>query len=117
MYLKAEKCSFKCPLVEYLGLVLPEGCVKMDPIKIASIRDWPILKNVTQVQSFMGFVNFYHRFIPNFSHVASPLPLFDKEGGTVAMGRTQRDSLSDLEVACYIGSNPCTLQPGCMHLT
>ena len=51
----------------------------MDPIKIASIRDWPILKNVTQVQSFTGFVNFYHRFIPNFSHVASPLHCLTKK--------------------------------------
>ena len=45
----------------------------MDPIKIAGVRDWPTPKNVTVVQSFVGFVNFYHRFIPEFSHVASPL--------------------------------------------
>ena len=45
----------------------------MDPIKIASVQDWPTPKNVTEVQSFVGFINFYHRFIPNFSHVASPL--------------------------------------------
>ena len=45
----------------------------MDPIKIASVQDWPTPKNVTEVQSFVGFVNFYHRFIPDFSHVAGPL--------------------------------------------
>ena len=45
----------------------------MDPVKIARVRDWPTLKNVTGVQSFMGFVNCYCRFIPEFSHVASPL--------------------------------------------
>ena len=60
-------------MVEYLGLVLFEGWVEMDPIKIARVRDWLTLKNDTEVQSFMGFVNFYHRFIPEFSHVASPL--------------------------------------------
>ena len=45
----------------------------MDPVKIAGVRDWPTPKNVTEVQSFVGFVNFYRRFIPDFSHVASPL--------------------------------------------
>ena len=39
----------------------------MDPIKITGVRDWLTPKNVTEVQSFVGFVNFYHRFIPEFS--------------------------------------------------
>ena len=73
LYLKAKQCLFECPSVEYLGLILSEGCVEMDPIKIAGIRDWPTLKNVTEVQSFVGFVNFYCWFIPEFSCVASPL--------------------------------------------
>ena len=51
-----------------------------DPIKVTSVRDWPTLKNVTEDQSFMGFVNFYHRFIPNFLHVASPLHHLTKKG-------------------------------------
>ena len=59
--------------MDYLGLVLSEGHVEMDPIKIASAWDWLTPKNVTEVQSFVGFVNFYHRFIPNFLHVAGPL--------------------------------------------
>ena len=60
-------------MVEYLGLVLLEGWVEMEPIKITGVRDWLTPKNVTEVQSFVGFVNFYCRFIPEFSHVASPL--------------------------------------------
>ena len=39
LYLKAEKCSFECSTVKYLGLVLSEGCVEMDPVKIAGVRD------------------------------------------------------------------------------
>ena len=64
---------FECTMVEYLGLVLSEGRMEMDPIKIARVRNWLTPKNVTEVQSFMGFVNFYCRFIPEFSHVATPL--------------------------------------------
>ena len=41
LYLKAEKCTFECTTVEYLGLVLSEGRVEMDPVKIAGVRDWP----------------------------------------------------------------------------
>jgi len=79
LYLKAEKCSFECPSVEYLGLILFEGRVEMDPVKITSVRDWLTPKNITEVQSFVGFMNFYHRFIPDFSHVASPLHRLTKK--------------------------------------
>ena len=67
LYLKAEKCSFECSTMEYLGLVLSEGHVEMDPVNIAGVRDWLTPKNVTEVQSFVGFVNFYRRFIPDRS--------------------------------------------------
>ena len=73
LYLKVEKCTFECTTVEYLGLVLLEGRVEMDPIKITRVKDWPTPKNITEVQSFVGFVNFYCRFILEFSHVANPL--------------------------------------------
>ena len=66
-------------MVEYLGLVLSEGWVEMDPVKIVRVRDWPTPKNITEVQSFMGFVNFYCRFIPEFSNVASPLHSLTKK--------------------------------------
>ena len=79
LYLKAEKCTFECSTVEYLGLVLLEGQMEMDPIKIAGVRDWPTLKNVTEVQSFVGFVNFYHRLIPELPHGASPLHCLTKK--------------------------------------
>ena len=79
LYLKAEKCTFECTMVEYLGLVLSEGWVEMDPIKIAGVRDWLTPKNITEVQSFVSFVNFYRRFILEFSHVASPLHRLTKK--------------------------------------
>src|SRR5882724_7916621 len=59
LYLKAEKFIFKQPRVKYLSLTLSEGHVDMDPVKVAGIQDWPTPKNVTEVWSFVGFVNFY----------------------------------------------------------
>ena len=65
--------------MEYLGLVLSEGHMEMHPVKIAEVRDWPTLKNVTEIQSFVGFVNFYCRFILEFLHVTSPLHCLTKK--------------------------------------
>src|SRR5882724_1566036 len=59
LYLKVEKCIFEQPRVKYLGLILSEGHIEMDPVKVAGIQDWPTPKNVTKVQSFVGFINFY----------------------------------------------------------
>ena len=45
----------------------------MDPIKLAGIRDWPIPSSVKQVQLFLGFGNFYRKFISHYSDIAKPL--------------------------------------------
>jgi len=60
-------------MVEYLGLILSEGHVENDPIKVAGVHNWLTPRSVTEVQSFMGFINFYWYFIQDFSHVAKPL--------------------------------------------
>jgi len=45
----------------------------MDPVKVARVHEWPTLENWTNVQAFIGFVNFYCRFIQDFSTIARPL--------------------------------------------
>ena len=67
-------------MVEYLSLILSEGHIEIDPIKVAGVCDWTTPRNVTEVQSFVGFVNFYQCFIQDFSHVAKPLHLLTKKG-------------------------------------
>jgi len=59
--------------IEYLGLVISENKVTMDPVKVAEVHDWPILENQTDIQAFVDFVNFYHCFIQDFSTIARPL--------------------------------------------
>ena len=53
--------------IEYLGLIIKEGHVSMDPIKVKGIIDWPIPTKVKQLQAFIGFCNFYRRFIEGFA--------------------------------------------------
>jgi hypothetical protein len=73
LYLKLEKCAFAVPEVEYLGMVIWEGHVAMDPTKLTAIDKWQPPTSVKGVRSFIGFCNFYQRFIPDFSNIARPL--------------------------------------------
>jgi len=73
LFLHPEKCEFHRKEIEYLGLVISENKVAMDPVKVAGVRDWPTPENRTDVQAFIGFVNFYRRFIRDFSTIARPL--------------------------------------------
>jgi hypothetical protein len=68
--LKAEECKFNVKEVEYLGLIISENKITMDPMKLAGIHDWPALTNIKGVQSFLGFGNFYRRFIGHFAEIA-----------------------------------------------
>ena len=71
--LKLEKCEFEKLSVEYLGVIISHNSVKMDPIKVAGVAEWPVPSNRKEVQSFLGFTNFYQRFIEGFSYIACPL--------------------------------------------
>jgi len=73
LFLCLEKCEFCKERIEYLGLVISENEVSMDPVKITRIQEWPTLENKIDVQTFLGFVNFYQRFIRDFSTKARPL--------------------------------------------
>jgi len=63
LFLCLEKCKFHQKQIKYLGLVISENKVAMDPVKVTGVCKWPILENQTDVQAFIGFVNFYRRFI------------------------------------------------------
>jgi len=70
LFLHPEKCEFHQKQIEYLGLVISENKVAMDPVKVAGVHEWPVPENWTDVQAFIDFVNFYCRFIQDFSTIA-----------------------------------------------
>jgi hypothetical protein len=59
LYLQPEKCEFEKTKIKYLSIIISHNKVEMDPVKIAGVADWPTPSNKKEVQSFVGFVNFY----------------------------------------------------------
>ena len=73
LFLKLDKCEFEQQCIEYLGLIISEGKIEMDPVKMARVAEWPTSQSKKEVQQFMGFANFYWWFIKDYSYVARPL--------------------------------------------
>ena len=73
LFVKAEKCEFHVQSVSFLGFVIEKGQIRSDRAKVRAVVEWPVPENHKQLQRFLGFTNFYQRFIRNFSKVAAPL--------------------------------------------
>jgi len=79
LYAKAEKCEFHSDSVEYLGYVLSPSGFTMSDAKVKTIQEWPKPKKVKDIQSFLGFANFYRHFIFNYSDIVIPLTRLTKK--------------------------------------
>lgn len=73
LFVKPGKCRFKVQRVDFLGVIIIPGSIEMDPGKVDAIKEWPVPTKIKEMQSFLGFCNFYRRFIPNYSHLSRPL--------------------------------------------
>ena len=73
LHLKPNKCKFFRDRLEYLGHVVSSKGIETIPRKIAAIINWPRPKNITQIRSFLGFCNYYRKFIRGYAQVAKPL--------------------------------------------
>ena len=59
--------------IEYLGMIIEENKIFMDPGKLAGIRDWPKPTTVKETRKFLGFGNYYRKFIRHYSNLTKPL--------------------------------------------
>jgi len=89
LYAKPEKCEFHSDSVEYLRYFLSPDSLTMLQDKVKTICDWPEPCKVKDIQSFLGFANFYHHFIFNYSNIVVPLTQL-----------TQKDAPWDFSYVC-----------------
>lgn len=98
LYVKPSKCEFHVNEVAFLGYILRSGEVKMDPTKTQAVREWATPRSVKEVQRFLGFANFYRKFIRGFSSVAAPISeLTKKNGGPFCWNSLAEKAFSNLK--------------------
>jgi transposase InsO family protein len=109
LYLRPEKCEIEKTRIEYLGVIISHNHVEMDPVKIAGVAQWPVPKNKKEVQSFLGFTNFYRRFIADFSIHARALFDLTKKDANFAWGVREEEAFVKLKQS--ITSSPILVMP------
>jgi len=109
LFLHLEKCEFCKERIEYLGLVILENEVSMDPVKVTGVREWPTPENKTDIQAFLGFVNFYRRFIQDFSAKARPLFDLTHSEQVWAWSGKEQTAFEDLKTA--VTTAPVLMSP------
>jgi hypothetical protein len=80
LYAKIEKCEFLVSETKFLGIIIGADGIKMDPEKVKTVTKWQTPTCVTDVQAFIGFANFYRRFIRDFSKIIAPLVNLTRKG-------------------------------------
>lgn len=73
LFVKAEKCKFHANSISFLGSVISAEGVSMDLDKVRAVTEWPVPDSRVALQRFLGFANFYRRFIHNYSQIVAPL--------------------------------------------
>jgi len=99
LYAKAEKCEFHSDSIEYLGYVLSPTGLTMSDAKVKTIQEWPEPKKVKDIQSFLGFANFYRRFIFNYSDIVIPLTHLTRKDTPWNFDENCRKAFNTLEQA------------------
>src|SRR5258708_1527227 len=83
-----DKCEFDKEALEYLGFIIGKDGIAMHPKKLNMIESWPVPKSVKEVQSFLGFANFYRWFISHYSEIITPLIKSTKKSDSISFPLT-----------------------------
>ena len=85
LYASKKKCFFMTNEVEFLGVIVSDKGLKVNPNKIEVIQKWPKPQSVTEIRGFLGLASFFRRFIKDFSQIAQPLVKLTKKNMSINM--------------------------------
>ena len=73
LYAKLSKCEFWMEEVAFLGHIISQGGIAVDPTKVKAVLDWERPRTVTEIKSFLGLAGYYRRLLKDFSSIAAPM--------------------------------------------
>ena len=85
LYVSPKKCAFFEEEMDFLGLLIGKHGIKVNPKKVEVLKTWPKPDSITDIRSFLGLLQFFRRFIPNFAKIAAPLTDLTKKDRGVHM--------------------------------
>ncbi|GJZ31892.1 reverse transcriptase domain-containing protein [Tanacetum coccineum] len=97
LYAKFSKCEFWLQEVHFLGHVVNQNGIHVDPGKIEAVKNWEAPTSPTGVRSFLGLAGYYRRFIANFSRIAKPLTLLTQKNKKYVWGAEQEEAFQLLK--------------------
>jgi len=97
LYAKLSKCEFWLEKVKFLGHVISNKGVLVDPTKVEVILQWEPPKTMTEIRSFLGLAGYYRRFIEGFSKIATPLTQLTKKGQAFVWTEKCENSFQELK--------------------
>ena len=109
-----SKCMFGVFEVTFCGFVITNGTIKMEPSKVAAVTTWLEPKTISELRGFLGFINFYRKFLRHIGGIAAPLTalLGQRRGSTpLVLSLEQRHAFEELKKAGHVGAGTIAVQP------
>ncbi|GKE50453.1 putative reverse transcriptase domain-containing protein, partial [Tanacetum coccineum] len=97
LYTKFSKCEFWLQEVHFLGHVVNQNGIHVDPSKIEAVKNWKTPTTPSEIRSFLGLFGYYRRFIANFSKIAKPLTSLTQKNQKYVWGVEQEEAFQTLK--------------------
>ncbi|CAI7751476.1 unnamed protein product [Closterium sp. NIES-54] len=98
-YVKLSKSDFDLKKVKFLGHMVSAEGVHVDPRKIESVKKWKVPENIKELQQFLGFANYYNRFVPQYAKIAAPLTNLLKKDTPYKWDTPYQQAMEQLQTA------------------
>ena len=97
LYIKPEKYVWKVREIDFLGLVMESGGIKMQEKKVVGVLEWPRSKTVKEIQKFLGLTNYYRQFVKDFAKIAKPMHKLVRKDEKQSQGEKQEKTFEQLK--------------------